>query len=136
MNIGLFILAPFIIPFSPFLFMISSLKLANDCNQVTSAKLLNISEIDMFRCEAQLYIPEYDHYASIRLQCSEFVQNNLTDIMVIINKSYKEKACLKIVKSNEDEFVDDYDNTIMLFYTSLIGICLFILGIIGNILQQ
>jgi hypothetical protein len=131
------LLVPIIIPFSPFILMISSLQLAQECNQIKTAKVLDISEVDMFTCEAQIYIPDYDYNATLNIQCSEIIQRNLSDILVAINKTYKEKSCLRIIKSNEDVFVDDYDTTVTMFYISLVIVmCIIIVIIFTSIVEN
>ena len=142
------IISPFLLPFSPIALLMSYLQLIEDCNTATYANVLQVNHIDMFRCEAQLYIPEYNHYAPVSIECHEItheithgitheiIQNNLTNITIIMNKLYKEKACLQIVKSNKDLLFTDYDSTIIFYYISLVEVILLLLFILVLCIQQ
>lgn len=132
-------LSPAIIAYSPLFLLISSLQLTQDCNQMLPAEILQVNNVDMLKCEVQLYIPEINHYAAINIACHE-ICNSLTNVSVILNKTYKEASCLKIVKSNEDKYITDYATSLTLFYISLVGliplIVLAISGIIGELISN
>ena len=129
-------LSPAIIAFSPFFLLISSLQLTQDCNQMLPAEILQVNNVDMLKCEVQLYIPHINHYAAVNIACHEIV-NSMTNVSVILNKTYKEASCLKMVNSNEDKYITDYATSLTLFYISLVGfIPILVLIISGVTLRQ
>jgi hypothetical protein len=80
----------------------------------------------MFKCEIDLFIPSYNHNATINISCATIPHATLLsyasthNISIIINKWYQERACLEIVTSNEDKHITKHDDIIVWYYIFLI----------------
>ena len=134
MNI-LYLIAPWLLPLSPFLFPCLLHQLSHDCTDTTYANVRNIRNVNMFKCEIDLYIPSYDHNATINVSCATIpnlnhINNSTHNISIIINKWYQEQSCLEIVTSNEDKHITKHDDIIVWYYIFMIEYLLLI-GVVG-----
>ena len=124
-----------LLPFSPFFYLVLKDQLFSNCNSIASANVVAVNTIDMFRCQLDMVIPEYDRNVTMPIPCYEIVSKNITNIKVVLNHYYQD-ACFKIVMSNEDRNIQHYSE--ILFYYNMykieaiffiVSMCL--IGIIG-----
>ena len=137
MNI-LYLFAPWFLPVSPFLFPCLLHQLSHDCTDTTYANLRNIRNVNIFKCEIDLYIPSYDHNATVNVSCATIpnlnhINTSTHNISIIINKWYQERSCLEIVTSNEDKYITNHEDIIVWYYIFMIE-CIILIGVIGTLL--
>jgi hypothetical protein len=128
----LYLFAPLLLPLSPFFFPFLLLGLSYDCTDTTYANVRNIRNINMFKCEIDLYIPSYNHNATINFSCGTIPHNYNTsthNISIIINKWYQERSCLEIVTSNEDKYITNHDDIIVWYYIFMIEYIILVGGV-------
>ena len=131
----LYIFAPWLLPLSPFFFPCLLHQLSYDCTDTTYANVRNIRNVNMFKCEIDLYIPSYDHNATINVSCATIpnlynIDTSTHNISIIINKWYRERSCLEIVTSNEDKYITKHEDIIVWYYIFMIEY-LILIGVIG-----
>jgi hypothetical protein len=85
----------------------------------------------MFKCEIDLFIPSYNHNATI--PHATLLSNASThNTSIIINKWYQERSCLEIVTSNEDKHITKHDDIIVWYYIFMLEY-LILVGVIGTL---
>jgi len=121
-----------LLPFSPFFYLILSEQLSSECNNIASANVTAINTIDMFRCQLDMFIPDYNRNVTFPIACYEIGSSNSTDIMVALNHYY-EDSCFRIVMSNEDKTIKHYSETV--FYYNLFKIeAIILISVVGLIM--
>jgi hypothetical protein len=108
----LFLTFPFTFPISPFITILSYTSLVNDCNEIVSAKINKISNIDSFQCSLDAYIMKYDVNVTLPpincmefMRCRQLLKHNsdaCTTVTLKMNHLYREKSCIDIIMSDWD----------------------------------
>ena len=150
MNLSTLFFITVMYPFSPLTFLIFHDKLANDCNDVVSAQVLQVTAVNMFQCEVDLFIPDYNRYTSYPIPCASIVSHNFStgdtcaeprdnDPIKVMLNHYDSDSCFKIVMANEDKYVTPYTEIYWWYNVAkieaiIVGLTVFV-GIIAGIAQ-
>lgn len=133
---------PFTFLLSPFITLLSFLSLSNDCNEIVHARIDKISHIDAFQCSLDVHIIKYMKYdynfTLPPIHCTEMKMRpgavTNANVTLKMNHWYRERACLKIVMSDEDvRRMIMYEDSLAWFIMGILETVAFLTIIIWNL---